>query len=85
MLDKILSGEQTEIVIEQIHEYLSGLGDNVRAGKIPLEQYIVVKVSRSSITARQLEADVLRRSVSARTPKTTPTPSLCRMSKLPCA
>lgn len=48
MLDKILSGEQTEGVVEQIHAYLTSLGENVRAGKVPLEQFIVVKVCLSS-------------------------------------
>ena len=45
VLDKILSDEATEIVVEKIHEYLSTLGDDVRSGKIPLDDYIIYKVS----------------------------------------
>ncbi len=44
VLDKILSDEATEIVVEKIHEYLSTLGDDVRSGKIPLDDYIIYKV-----------------------------------------
>jgi hypothetical protein len=44
VLDKILSGEPTEVVIEQIHDYLTSLGENIRAGSVPLEQYIIFKV-----------------------------------------
>jgi DNA polymerase alpha subunit A len=34
VLDQILSGEATEIVVERIHEYLATIGDDVRCGKI---------------------------------------------------
>lgn len=44
VLDKILSDEATEIVVEKIHEYLATLGEDVRAGKIPLDDYIIFKV-----------------------------------------
>lgn len=44
MLEQILSGEATETVVEQIHEYLTTIGENVRAGKMPLDDFIVFKV-----------------------------------------
>ena len=44
MLEQILSGEATENVVENIHEYLTTVGENVRAGKIKLEEFIVYKV-----------------------------------------
>lgn len=44
VLDRILSGELTEIVVEQIHEHLTSIGGDVRAGKIPLEEFIIFKV-----------------------------------------
>ncbi|SCZ87769.1 BZ3500_MvSof-1268-A1-R1_Chr2-3g05237 [Microbotryum saponariae] len=43
VLDCILSGESTEVVIEQIHEYLSTLGERIRAGVVPVDEYIIFK------------------------------------------
>ncbi|TFK51987.1 hypothetical protein OE88DRAFT_1658731 [Heliocybe sulcata] len=43
VLDQILSGEETEIVVERIHEYLSTIGTQVREGKIKLDEFIVFK------------------------------------------
>lgn len=43
VLEQILSGEATEIVVEKIHEYLSTMGENVRAGKVKLEEFIIHK------------------------------------------
>uniref|UniRef100_A0A0W0GE71 DNA-directed DNA polymerase n=1 Tax=Moniliophthora roreri TaxID=221103 RepID=A0A0W0GE71_MONRR len=43
VLNQILSGEATEIVIEQIHEYLTSVGQNVRAGQIKLDDFIIHK------------------------------------------
>ena len=44
VLDQILSGETTETVVENIHEYLSTIGENVREGKTKLDDFIVFKV-----------------------------------------
>lgn len=44
VLDQILSGDMTEIVVENIHEYLRSVGENVRAERIKLEDYIIFKV-----------------------------------------
>ncbi|KAL0579487.1 DNA-directed DNA polymerase alpha catalytic subunit pol1 [Marasmius crinis-equi] len=43
VLTKILSGEPTEIVIEQIHEYLTTVGENVRGGHIKLDDFTIHK------------------------------------------
>lgn len=43
VLDQILSGESTETVVENIHEYLTSLGQNVRDGKVKLDDFIVFK------------------------------------------
>jgi DNA polymerase alpha subunit A len=43
VLDQILSGEATEIVVERIHEYLTTIGEDVRAGKIKLDEFIIYK------------------------------------------
>ncbi|TDL23727.1 DNA polymerase alpha catalytic subunit [Rickenella mellea] len=43
VLSQILSGEATETVVENIHEYLNTLGTTVRSGKTPLEEFIVFK------------------------------------------
>ena len=48
VLEQILSGENTENVIEHIHEYLTTMGEDVRAGKIKPDEFIIFKVSTSS-------------------------------------
>lgn len=44
VLEQILSGEATEVVVERIHEYLTNVGEDVRAGKIKLDDFIIFKV-----------------------------------------
>ena len=43
VLDQILSGEATEVVVERIHEYLTEIGQNIRSGKIKLDEFIIFK------------------------------------------
>ncbi|KAG6887799.1 hypothetical protein C0995_012659 [Termitomyces sp. Mi166 len=43
VLDQILSGEITENVVENIHEYLRTVSDNVREGKIKIDDFIIFK------------------------------------------
>ncbi|KAJ3994278.1 DNA polymerase family B-domain-containing protein [Lentinula boryana] len=43
VLGRILSGEATEIVVEQIHDYLTSVGENVRAGTYQLDEYVINK------------------------------------------
>ncbi|THV05329.1 DNA polymerase alpha catalytic subunit [Dendrothele bispora CBS 962.96] len=43
VLDKILSGEPTEITVEQIHEYLTTVGENVRQGNYKLDSFVIHK------------------------------------------
>ncbi|KXN86712.1 DNA polymerase alpha catalytic subunit [Leucoagaricus sp. SymC.cos] len=43
VLEQILSGEATEIVVENIHEYLTTIGENVRNGSTKLEEFIIFK------------------------------------------
>jgi DNA polymerase alpha subunit A len=43
VLDRILSGEATETVVERIHEYLTTVGEDVRGGKIKLDEFIIHK------------------------------------------
>ena len=45
VLEQILSGEATETVVENIHEYLTTVGTDVRAGKMKLDEFIIYKVS----------------------------------------
>ncbi len=44
-LNHLLSGEMTEVAVENIHEYLTRVGQEVRGGKIPLEEYIINKAN----------------------------------------
>ncbi|ORX36128.1 hypothetical protein BD324DRAFT_642777 [Kockovaella imperatae] len=43
VLKEILSGEATEIVVSKIHDFLTALGETVRNGTIPLEDFIIFK------------------------------------------
>ncbi|GAA5879617.1 hypothetical protein JCM3774_004286 [Rhodotorula dairenensis] len=43
VLDMILSAKATEVVIEEIHEYLTELGELIRSGQKPLDDYIIHK------------------------------------------
>ena len=58
------------IVVEQIHEYLASVGQNVRSGEIKLDDFIIHKVSTSSNHWSRSLTAVL--SVLAKTRKTTP-------------
>jgi len=49
VLEQILSGDPTEIVVENIHEYLTTIGDNVRSGKTKLDDFIIHKVSPNKL------------------------------------
>jgi len=41
----ILSGETREAVVDLIHNKLSEVGEQVKDGKIPLDQYLITKVN----------------------------------------
>ncbi|PPQ85267.1 hypothetical protein CVT25_010040 [Psilocybe cyanescens] len=43
VLEQILSGEATENVVENIHEYLTNIGESIRSGSIKIDDYIVNK------------------------------------------
>ena len=43
VLEQILSGEATETVVERIHTYLQGVADDVREGRVPLDDYVIFK------------------------------------------
>ncbi|KAJ7230554.1 DNA polymerase family B-domain-containing protein [Mycena pura] len=46
VLDQILSGEAAEDVVQNIHDYLTTVGQNVRDGRVNLEKFIIYKVKR---------------------------------------
>lgn len=43
VLSQILSGKQREDVVMSLNEYLSGIGNNMKSGDIPLKEYIITK------------------------------------------
>lgn len=57
MLEHILSGRPTEEVVNEVHEYLTTMGNDLREGRVELDDLIVHKVSLS-IPIRDL-ADTL--------------------------
>lgn len=45
LLNEILSGEDPEVVVRKIHEYLRELSANMRDEKVPAQKYIIFTVS----------------------------------------
>ncbi|KIM44768.1 hypothetical protein M413DRAFT_442728 [Hebeloma cylindrosporum] len=43
VLNQILSGEATEIVVENIHEYLTNIGESIRKGEVNQDDFIIFK------------------------------------------
>jgi len=43
VLDQILSGEDREIVVNNIHEHLEQVATEMRNGELPLEKYVITK------------------------------------------
>jgi DNA polymerase alpha subunit A len=43
VLDQILSGGETEVVVHNIHEHLEELAKTMRAGELPIEKYVITK------------------------------------------
>ena len=45
LLNEILSGEDPEVVLEKIHEYLRELAGKMRGNAIPVQKYVIYTVS----------------------------------------
>lgn len=43
VLEQILSGEEAEVAVERIHDYLTAIGQNVRNGTVGLDDFIIFK------------------------------------------
>jgi DNA polymerase family B len=43
VLDQILSGDSTEAVVENVHEFMRKLSEDVRESRLPLEAFIIYK------------------------------------------
>ncbi|KEP54793.1 DNA polymerase II [Rhizoctonia solani 123E] len=43
ILEQILSGDDAETVVERIHDYLRLMGENIRSGRVDMEDFIVFK------------------------------------------
>jgi DNA polymerase alpha subunit A len=43
VLERILSGEARETVVESIHEHLRGLAAAMREGHVPIAQFVITK------------------------------------------
>jgi DNA polymerase alpha subunit A len=49
LLNEILSGDDPEVVLEKIHEYLRDISGKMRENAVPAQKYIIYTVSRSPI------------------------------------
>lgn len=50
LLNEILSGEDSEVVLEKIHEYLRELATKMRENSIPVQKYVIYTVSTTTCT-----------------------------------
>lgn len=48
LLNEILSGDDPEVALEKIHQYLRELSEKMREGQIPAQKYIIYTVSRTT-------------------------------------
>lgn len=48
LLNEILSGEDSEVVLEKIHEYLRELATKMRENSIPVQKYVIYTVSTTT-------------------------------------
>lgn len=53
LLNEILSGEDPEVVLEKIHEYLRELADKMRENTIPVQKYVIYTVSILGMSFRK--------------------------------
>ena len=54
LLNEILSGDDPEVVLEKIHEYLRELSGKMREGTIPAQKYVIYTVSDRSFQTHSL-------------------------------
>ena len=94
LLNMILSGEEPEVVVGKVHDYLRELSEKMREEKIPAQKYIIFTVSILliprlfcfvSFPVLFSLTNVFPSRNSARIPRTTPTPTPCPKSKSLCA
>lgn len=74
LLNEILSGEDSEVVLEKIHDYLRELASKMRENAVPVQKYVIYTVS-SRIFAKSTLLTIIRNW--AKIPRNTPTPTLC--------
>lgn len=95
LLHMILSGEEPEIVVGKIHDYLRELSEKMREEKIQAQKYIIFTVSPFAPFSSPLSPFFLYSTPtttnhplprnSAKTPKTIPPQTQCLKSKSPSA
>jgi DNA polymerase alpha subunit A len=82
LLNEILSGEDPEVVLEKIHEYLRELAGKMRENAIPVQKYVIYTVSGIDYCPEQAELMIGRNW--ARTRPSTRTLTRCPKCKLLC-
>ena len=85
LLNEILSGEESEVVIQRVHDYLRDLSETMRDGKQPTQKYIIYTVrSNSFLPNSSLVSNTFSRNLE-RIRKNIPTPIACLKYKSPSA
>ena len=77
LLNMILSGEEPDLVVSQIHDYLRDLSESMREGKIAPHKYIIYTVS---LILRWYHSTINFSRNSAKTPENTLHPTQCPRS-----
>jgi len=89
LLNEILSGEDPEVVVGKVHDYLRELSQKMREEKIAAQKYIIFTVSNPHSPSPNPSYDpnlttTIPRNL-AKTPETTRMPTACPKSKSPSA
>ena len=88
LLNEILSGDDPDVVVGRIHEYLRGLAQEMRDEKIPNQKYIIYTVSYVFVplfsASNRYQSNMLLRNW-AKSLVLIPHQRACHKSKLPCA
>lgn len=85
LLNMILSGEEAEIVVTKIHDYLRELSEKMRGEKVPAQKYIIFTVTPPFFPSFLSVCLTATNRNSAKIPKIIPMPPTCPKSKSLCA
>lgn len=82
LLNEVLSGEDQELVLDRVHEYLRDLAHKMREYTVPVQKYVIYTVICSVIDEWECSTDSVHRNFPS-DQRNTPTKSQCLQYKSP--